>query len=127
MNAKQKLHQVNLAKWTALFHEQASSGLTVKEWCGQNNISIHTYNYCKHAVKEVYVDSFLPDIVPIAPVSLPSLPPDLPDYQQPKLCDSRNSMDLSCVSIVIGDIRIEIDPSVSDEVVSRIIKAVRHG
>ena len=30
MNSKQKLHQIKLAHWTKLFHEQASSGLTVK-------------------------------------------------------------------------------------------------
>lgn len=35
MNVKQKLHQANLAKWTALFHEQASSGLTIKNWCAR--------------------------------------------------------------------------------------------
>ena len=132
MNAKQKLHQVNLAKWTALFKEQASSGLTVKEWCARNNISIHTYNYWKHAAKEVYVDSVFPDIVPIAPVPLPSLSSAPPDSQQAKSCELRDSRDLynssdsGCVSILIGDIRIEIGASASDEVISGIIKAVRH-
>ena len=132
MNAKQKLHQANLAKWTSLFQEQASSGLTVKEWCAQNNISIHTYNYWKHVVKEVYVDSLLPDIVPVAPVPVPSLPLDPADSQKFESfhsLDSRNScnsMDSGCVSIVIGDIRIEIGSSASDEMVSEIIKAVRH-
>ena len=129
MNAKQKLHQANLAKWTALFHEQASSGLTVKNWCVQNNISIHKYNYWKRMVKEMYVDSVLPDIVPISPVSLPSLPSALPDSQLAGLRDSRDScysMAPKCVSIVIDDIRIEIGPSASDEMISGIIKAVRH-
>ena len=129
MNAKQKLHPVNLAKWTALFKEQASSGLTVKEWCAQNNISIHSYNYWKHATKEVYVDSILPDIVPIAPVPLPSPSSVPPDSQQAKSCELRdlyNSSDSRCVSILIGDIRIEIGASASDEVISGIIKAVRH-
>ena len=129
MNAKQKLHQANLAKWTALFHEQASSGLTVKNWCVQNNISIHKYNYWKRMVKEMYVDSVLPDIVPISPVSLPSLPSALPDSQLAglrELRDSCNSMESKCVSIVIDDIRIEIGPSASDEMISGIIKAVRH-
>ena len=129
MNAKQKLHQANLAKWTALFHEQASSGLTVKNWCAQNNISIHKYNYWKRMVKEMYVDSVLPDIVPISPMSLPSLPSALPDSQLAGLRDLRDSccsMEPKCISIVIDDIRIEIGPSASDEMISGIIKAVRH-
>ena len=132
MNAKQKFHQINLAKWTALFQEQASSGLTIKDWCAQNNISIHKYNYWKRLVKEMYVDSGLPDIVPLAPGTLPSLSPVLPDSQQdalhnsPDSCNSRDSIDPKCISIVIGDIRIEIGSSASDEMVSGIIKAVRH-
>ena len=132
MNAKQKLHQANLAKWTTLFKEQASSGLTVKEWCDRNSISIHKYNYWKRLVKELYVDSVLPDIVPIAPGPLPSLSPDPPGSQQAELCNSRDSynspdlLDPGCVSIIIGDIRIEIGSSASDEMVSGIIKAVRH-
>ena len=76
MTAKPKIHHVNLTKWTALFQEQASSGLTVKGWCAQNNISIHKCNYWKRLVKKMYVDSVLPDIVPIAPGPLPSLSPD---------------------------------------------------
>lgn len=132
MNAKQKLHQANLAKWTDLFREQASSGLTVKEWCARNSISIHKYNYWKHAVKEVYVDSILPDIVSIAPVSVPSLPSNPTGSQQSgsfhshDSLDLRKSLDTKCVSIIIGDTHIEIGPSASDEMVSGIIKAVRH-
>ena len=45
MNVKQKLHQANLTKWTALFKEQISNGLTVKDWCAWINIFIHTYNF----------------------------------------------------------------------------------
>ena len=76
MNTKQKLHQIELAHWTALFQEPASSGLTVKAWCQEQNISIHTYNYWKHQLKMECLDSLLPpvhDIVPLTvPVSTPS-------------------------------------------------------
>ena len=51
MNTKQKLHQAYFAKWAVHFQEQASSGLTVKQWCVENNFSIHTYNYWKHLLK----------------------------------------------------------------------------
>ena len=37
MNVNQTMHQANLSKWTALFHEQRQSGLTIKDWCSQNN------------------------------------------------------------------------------------------
>ena len=65
MNTKLSLHQARLSEWTVRFQDQASSGLTVKEWCFDNNFSIHTYNYWKHLLKLEQTESLLPDIVPI--------------------------------------------------------------
>ena len=62
MNAKQKLHQVHLQEWTVRFADQKASGLTVQQWCEQNNLSFHTYNYWKHFLKEEVVEQVLPDI-----------------------------------------------------------------
>ena len=45
MNSNQTLHQVKLAKWTSLFHEQRESGLAVKDWCSQNAVS--PYGVCR--------------------------------------------------------------------------------
>ena len=42
---QKKSHAAQLTKWLTLFDEQAASGLTVKDWCAANNISIHKYNY----------------------------------------------------------------------------------
>ncbi len=67
MNAKQKLHQAMMTKWTALIKQQLESGLPIKKWCIQNSQSFHAYNYWKHLIKESMVDSVIPDIVPISP------------------------------------------------------------
>ena len=133
MNAKQKLHQANLDMWNNRFQEQAQSGLSVKNWCTLNDISIHAYNYWKHVAKEAYLDSILPDIVPLANPGTP-----VPDYQeeskpistissnQPSLesrdsYNSRNSLHIS-----INDIHMEFGPAVSEDVILNIIKAVRY-
>ena len=136
MNAKQKIHNALLTKWLTLFDEQAASGLTVKDWCAANNISIHKYNYWKHAAKEAYVDSILPDIVSI-PVTSPSpaihseLSTD--DHSacpvsciSPDSLNSCNSSDHCPISISTKDFRVEVFPSASDETILRILKAVRH-
>ena len=65
MQPTEKLNQANLAKWAQIISEQKSSSLTIRDWCLQNNISYHAYNYWKHKLKESYIDSVLPDIVPI--------------------------------------------------------------
>ena len=128
MNTKQKLHQIKLAHWTTLFQEQASSGLTVKAWCLEHNISIHTYNYWKHQLKMECLDSLLPavhDIVPLTvPVSTPSTTQCLPSTGQS--LDSRELPDCNSISITCGDIQVNIGSSVSEEQLLRILKAVRN-
>ena len=66
MNAKQAFRQANLTKWTTIFQEQKSSGLTVKEWCAQNDISHHAFYYWKRLAKEAYAQTVMPEIVPIS-------------------------------------------------------------
>ena len=133
MNAKQLLHQQNLAMWNDRFQDQAQSGLSVKKWCILNNISIHAYNYWKHIAKEEYLDSILPDIVPLAAPTDPlpdySLEPPLatPAIPSPVSSESRDSLNShNKHEMSLGDIHIEIGPSASDELILSIIKAVRY-
>ena len=129
MNAKQKIHHAKLNQWIGLFKEQADSGLTVRQWCEENNYSIHTYNYWKHILKEEYAATALPDIVPVFPLD-PALPTPassgLSEMTQTISCDSRDSCHTSTIRILIGDTEISLSPSASDEMICRIIQAVRH-
>ena len=128
MSAKQKLRQAKLSEWTIVFQNQADSGLTVKEFCSKNNISIHAYNYWKHVAKEAYIDSLLPEIIPISEPSCP-VPMDKAEISEPLSRDLSESRDLKNsfpISIMINDIRIEIGSSASDDMITNIIKAVRH-
>ena len=79
MNAKQALRQANLSKWTAIFHDQKASGMTVKAWCSQNDVSIHAFYYWKSIAKETYVKSLIPDIVPIQVATADSIPDTQPE------------------------------------------------
>lgn len=117
MNAKAKLHKSKLSLWTTRFEEQAASGLTVKEWCKQNDISIYAYQYWKRIAKESYLDSILPDIVPLATTQT-ALPVESNPTQFSNLYDSRNSLNTpsNIVTISLGDIHIEIGSNASDEI-----------
>ena len=92
MNTTKKLQQAKLDQWAVLCKEQSKSGLTVRLGCEQNGYIIHTYNCWKHRLKESYVDSVRPDIVPIAPQ------PPAPLHE---LRDSRESAD-SCITSTIS-------------------------
>lgn len=126
MNAKQKLHQIKLQQWADRFRDQASSGLTVKAWCAENNITIHTYNYWKHQLKQEYLDSALSDDHEIVPLTMnhPLTTASLNLPLQPLSRDSHNSG--GTISISAGDIVLHVGSSVSAEHLLRILKAVRH-
>ena len=123
MNARQKLHQVHLQEWTVRFADQKASGLTVRQWCEQNNLSFHTYNYWKHLLKKEVVDQALPDIVP---VSVPALSESVHSLEitKPEIRSIRSNS--SNVKMQVNGISIEIDASVSEEFLSKLIKAVCH-
>ena len=143
MKVNQKLHQAKLAKWVTLLQDQASSGLPVKEWRTLNDVTIHAYYYWKRIAKEAYISSIIPEIVPLPAVLIqesPSCSSDQPSldlrkpedasghfshFSPPGLCDSRNSHNVnkdplpspSTLSVSIGDVRIEIGGSASDDLV----------
>ena len=128
MNAKQKLHSAKLAQWTALFKEQASSGLTVKTWCLEHNISIHTYNYWKHQLKMECLDSLLPSDHDIVPLANPIITSSTSQLLCPNdmLRNSRDSRDYGSISISCGDVQITIGSSVSEEKLLALLKVVRN-
>ena len=129
MNARQELHQVHLQDWIVRFADQKSSGLTVRQWCEQNNLSFHTYNYWKHLLKEEVVDQALPDIVSVSVPALPNSDHSLEitnteiSYIRANhsFCPNRTNF-----KIQINDISIGIDSSASEEFLSKLTKVVCH-
>lgn len=134
MTAKQKIHQAHLADWASKISNQQASGLTVRDWCRQNNLSLHKYNYWKHLLKEEYVDSTFPEI---APVSLSSVscnnhdpsPSQISDVSIPyrENCTNR-AIRANCTmcNLTINGLSLSIDESVSEEFLTTLIKAVRY-
>lgn len=126
MNAKQKLHQVRLQEWAGRFAEQKTSGLTVRQWCEVNHFSFHTYNYWKHLLKEEVVEQVLPDIVPLTVPALSdsdsSLETAAPEIRANRAIRSNGSN----IKLRINGVSIEIDTSVSEEFLSKLIRAVCH-
>ena len=127
MKTKDKIRKARLSQWSTKFQDQATSGMSVKDWCSKNNISVHAYYYWKRIAREAYVDSIIPDIVPITP-PLPVVDnaPDSLSHDSHNLYNLRELADQKNVSVSIGDIRIDIGSSASDEMILAIIKAVRY-
>ena len=126
MSANQKLHQLRLQEWSARFSDQKNSGLPVRQWCEQNNISYHAYNYWKHSLKETVVDQVLPEIVPLQfPSSENPLPP-ASDRIRANRANSTDHTNSVPVRLTIGELLIETDSSVPEAFLISLIKAARY-
>ena len=111
-----------LNEWVARFSDQKSSGLTIMEWCQQNNFSEHQFHYWKQQLKDEVVSQALPEIVPLA---VPSVTPTAEVTGE--TCASCTTFSSnSCAKITLNGISIEIDSSASEAFIKSLIKAVRH-
>ena len=130
MNTNQTLRQATLAKWSTIFQEQQSSGLTIKEWCSQNDVSVHSFYYWKRAAKEEYLKSVMPEIVPVSIPSepLPVVPAPTEELELYNFNNSCNSSNTPSVPFFIsmGDIKIEIVASAPDALITKTIGALRN-
>ena len=135
MNAKQKLHQAQMTEWAARFAEKKASGLTIRQWCEQNNFSIHKYNYWRHQLKEEVVDHMLPEIVQI------SVPSPQPSSSNTMLAENHHIGSAAAVRanrtnrairtnanvrLCIDGVAIELEPSVSEEFLRTLVRAVHY-
>ena len=127
MNARTKIHQLHLNEWITRFSEQKASGLTVKQWCEQKHLSVRTYNYWKHLLKEEVVEQAFPDIVP-SPV--PTVPDSNSSLEVTGVSSIRSNCTIrsnqSTIELCINGFCIEIDTSVSAEFLSKLLKAMRY-
>ncbi len=129
MNARQKLRQARLQEWAVRFADQKASGLTVRQWCEQNDLSIHAYNYWKRLLKEEAVNQVLPDIVPVSIPAISSLDTSI-EIVQPTIRANRSNCaiqsNISDVTMQINGVSISIDSSVPEVFLNKLIKAVCH-
>ena len=132
MTTKQKLLQARLNDWAAKFKEQKASGLTVRQWCEQNDLSIHKYNYWKHKLKEQIASQLMPDIVQLSipdQVTLTGTVPgkvdtySLPDHP---IRANRPNRDTSNIRLFIDGVAFELEPPVSEDFLKTLIRAVHY-
>lgn len=118
MNTSKIVHQAKLNKWADIIRDQQSSSLTVKDWCSQHQVSKDQFYYWKRKLKDKFVESQLPDIIPISSkLEEPCCTSCTTDTTVPTL---------SSVIISINNISIEITDNTSELLLTKVIKAVRN-
>ncbi len=120
MNAKQKLHQTYLRECAARLSGQNTSGLTVRQLCEQDQLSIYKYNYWKYMLKEEVIKQMLPDIIPVS-FSISATRHLVRTNRTIRTNPSGPS-----VILCIDGISIEIDPAVPKDFLHTLVRAVHY-
>ena len=109
ITTREATRMVRLQQWTQVFRDRAASGMSIAEYCRERGISRDKYFYWLKLAREAAFDAGN-----IAFVELP----------QPAETEELTAKASETV-IRIGNATIEIRDSISDALLSRIIKAVK--
>lgn len=95
--------------WAAMIREQKASGLTIRQWCADNNISENSYYYRLRRIREQLIQAAQP-----APLDMNSTPAlvRVPDAAIP----AENST--ASITIRKGTLVIEINHEASEGILS---------
>ena len=100
-------NEVKLKQWSEMIRCRNESGLTVSEWCRQNDINPKTYYYRLKCVRnEVYNEIEQHDIVPV-------LPKEEPDPSAEK------------IEISVGDVKITLPDTFNPETLRRLLVVLK--
>lgn len=116
-----------LQTWAEAIKDRGASGLTVDEWCRQNSIRRDQYYYRLRAVRKAASEqmALAPAIAPdthtvFAEVAVPCV-----DEHSPALSQSQQPMPAASVCIRTGDTEILVANDASEELLTRVLKAVQ--
>lgn len=115
MNATKLKHQHKLQTWTPIIHECKNSGMTVKDWCVENDINEKRFYYWQRRVREeVLAPAMTSQQVNPSFIRIPNQAPrSSPDFQPDMVLN-------------YGNLRMELKNSVTSELLDKVIQVIRH-
>lgn len=123
MNYSSAAHQAKLSKWAKLIEEHKASGMKVDDWCEANNLTRNAYYYWYRLIKESYLESITPDIVPLQmPMVTQANTMSEPIVPSTTRCTNTTPS----LTISVNGISIEVTDDTSDVLLTKVIKAVRN-
>lgn len=115
MNAKELKHQHQLKTWTPIIQKCKNSGMTVKDWCVENDINEKRFYYWQRRVREEVLAPAM-TTHEVAPTFI-----KIPDYTPKVTTDFQPDMVLN-----YGSLRLELKNSVTSELLDKVVQVIRH-
>ena len=105
----QLVAQVRTQQWITMIREQRASGLSVKSWCVEKNISENCFYYRQRRIREI-VGSEIPEFVEVY----------RPDHPTTENAESITT----AATIRSGKVQIALSNSASEELIARIMRTL---
>ncbi|MCR5227368.1 MAG: hypothetical protein K6E27_09170 [Eubacterium sp.] len=118
MATRAETRQIRLAQWRKILAEKASSGLTAKEFCAQNNISRDSYFYWQNLVREDALTKMKP------PALVELKPPATIDDLELNTSNPSASEFKPQIAVTINNATIQIDANTPKELLALVLEVV---
>lgn len=111
VSQKAKLNQM-----AALIQECRNSGMSVRDWCKENNFSEPSYYYWLKKIRTHIIETSEVNQVSVISETSPFVPVEL-NSQPPKVDESK-------IIIIKGDIHIELPDTINEELLINIARSL---
>ena len=112
---REATRQFRIQQWTKIIHDRAESGMTIKDYCNQNNLSRDAYFYWAKVIKE----EALKNLPAQQFVEVPAVQ-DLPQVSQTAPAYTTE------LKLQIKDVSITVTDSTSPALLSRTLEVIRN-
>lgn len=113
MDTSLAVRNMRRQSWALMLQDQASSGLTIRDWCKQNNISTKTFYYRRRQVQAMVLqaasESRFEELVPPEP----SVPVGTTGF-------------IPQLVLSVGDVMIGIDQGTPKQLLSDTLEVIRN-
>jgi hypothetical protein len=113
--------QLQLQKWTTIIQEYMSSGMKLKDWLYENNISKDQYYYWHRKLKEEAIRCNMQTFVDITEVSQP---PAVAESKNLPVAHENNNEPAAVIRF--QNYSIEINNTASVEIIRNLVKAMAY-
>jgi len=114
MGAELLITKVQHRSWMTMVQQQSSSGLSVAEWCSQNQISTKTFYYRRKQLRAEILQSNTPVFAEVN-----SAEPALPGFEQSS--DFRMQLTITLNGVTIG-----VSEGTSRQLLTDVLQVIRN-
>lgn len=121
MSPKEAKRKINIQQWTGIIQARIKSGLNVKEYCKQNNLSKDAYFYWQHVIRQEALTQSMSNSSNIVEINLPAEAHPTADRYDAVSCQQSSWLDLS-----VSGMTLHITEETSSDLLARTLGVIRH-